>query len=88
MVDSNLEPEKSFVFDFVDRNAEAVATMCPMCHLNLDARQPEMELEAPIPILQATQFMSLAFGFGAKGARLGQNIVDPRPLLGPKNLLD
>ena len=47
-----------------------------------------MELETPIPILQATQFMSLAFGFGAKGARLGQNIVDPRPLLGLKDLLD
>ena len=27
MVDSNLGPEKSFVFDFVDRNAEAVATI-------------------------------------------------------------
>ncbi len=47
-----------------------------------------MELEAPIPVLQATQLMSLAFVFGAKGARLGQNIVDPRPVLGVKDLLN
>jgi heterodisulfide reductase subunit B len=58
-----------------------------MCHLNLDARQPEMELTTPIPVLQATQLMSLAFGLGTKGARLEQNIVDPRPLLGTKSLL-
>ncbi|MDP7522936.1 MAG: heterodisulfide reductase-related iron-sulfur binding cluster [Arenicellales bacterium] len=84
----SLKMSRKVVVDAQECGAEAVATMCPMCHLNLDARQPEMELETPIPILQATQFMSLAFGFGAKGARLGQNIVDPRPLLGLKNLLD
>ena len=27
MADSNLAPEKSFVFDFVERNAKAVATI-------------------------------------------------------------
>jgi heterodisulfide reductase subunit B len=46
-----------------------------------------MELTTPIPVLQATQLMSLAFGLGTKGARLEQNIVDPRPLLGTKSLL-
>jgi succinate dehydrogenase / fumarate reductase cytochrome b subunit len=68
--------------------AEAVVTMCPMCHLNLDARQPEMGLDVPIPILHATQLMSLAFGLATKAARLDKNIVDPRPLLAAKNLLD
>lgn len=67
--------------------AEAVVTMCPMCHLNLDARQPEMDLDTPIPILHATQLMSLAFGLGDKAARLGKNVVDPRPLLASKDLI-
>ena len=68
--------------------AEAVVTMCPMCHLNLDARQPEMDLDTPVPVLHATQLMSLAFGLGTKAVRLNKNIVDPRPLLSAKNLLD
>jgi heterodisulfide reductase subunit B len=67
---------------------EAVVTMCPMCHLNLDARQPEMDLDTPVPVLHATQLMSLAFGLGTRAARLNKNIVDPRPLLSAKNLLD
>ncbi|MDP7119644.1 MAG: heterodisulfide reductase-related iron-sulfur binding cluster [Arenicellales bacterium] len=84
----SLKMSRKVVVNAQDCGAEAVVTMCPMCHLNLDARQPEMELTTPIPVLQATQLMSLAFGLGTKGARLEQNIVDPRPLLGTKSLLD
>jgi heterodisulfide reductase subunit B len=66
--------------------AEAVVTMCPMCHLNLDARQPEMGLDRGIPILHATQLMMLAFGHGDAAAQLGKNVVDPRPLLDGKGV--
>lgn len=66
--------------------AEAVVTMCPMCHLNLDARQPEMELEREIPVLHAPQLMALAFGLGADAAELRKNVIDPRPLLDAKGL--
>ncbi|HJP23243.1 MAG TPA: heterodisulfide reductase-related iron-sulfur binding cluster [Alphaproteobacteria bacterium] len=64
-----------------DCGADAIVTMCPMCHLNLDARQPEMDLPAPIPILHATQLMLLAFGDDPRVAELAKNITDPRPLL-------
>ncbi len=70
-----------------DCGAEAVVTMCPMCHLNLDARQPEMRLEAPVPILHATQLMLLAFGSDEGTAELSKNITDPRPLLDAKGVL-
>jgi len=61
--------------------AQAIATMCPMCHMNLDARQKRMGFDAPTPIIHATQLMVLAFGLGEDAAQLDKNIVDPRPLL-------
>ena len=66
--------------------ADAVVTMCPMCQMNLDARQPEMDLESPIPVFYATQLMALAFGLGASAASFDKNMVDPRSLLGERNL--
>ena len=59
-----------------------------MCHLNLDARQPEMGLDASIPILHATQLMLLAFDQDPKSAELGKNLTDPRPLLKHKGVLE
>jgi heterodisulfide reductase subunit B len=67
--------------------AEAVVTMCPMCHMNLDARQPQMALDGTTPIFHATQLMALAFGLGAKAAALQGNFVDPRPALEERSLL-
>lgn len=61
--------------------ADVVATMCPMCHMNLDARQNRMDLTDPMPIVHATQLMILAFGLGEREALLDKNVVDPRPLL-------
>ena len=66
--------------------ADAVVTMCPMCQINLDARQPEMGLDAPIPVFYMTQLMALAFGLGGKAASFDKNMVDPRPLLAEKSL--
>jgi heterodisulfide reductase subunit B len=67
--------------------AEAVVTMCPMCHMNLDARQPQMALDGATPIFHATQLMVLAFGLGAEATALKGNVVDPRPVLKERNLL-
>ncbi len=70
-----------------DCGAEAIVTMCPMCHMNLDARQPEMDLDGEIPVFHGSQLMTLAFGDGPKAAYLEKNVVDPRPLLETKGLL-
>lgn len=61
--------------------ADAVAVACPLCHMNLDARQQQMGLEEPMPILYFTQLMALAFGLGPKATALDKNLVDPRPVL-------
>ena len=65
-----------------DCGADAVAAVCPLCHVNLDARQSQMKLDFKIPVLYLTQLMALAFGLGEKKAALNKNLVDPRPVLG------
>ena len=69
--------------------AEAIVTMCPICHLNLDSRQSGMSYSKAeeIPIFQATQLMALAFGQGADKAALGNNLTDPKPYLQEKGVL-
>jgi heterodisulfide reductase subunit B len=66
--------------------ADAVITMCPMCHMNLDARQPDMGERFDMPVFHSTQLTTLAFGLGVKQSRFNKNIVDPLPLLQSKGL--
>lgn len=67
--------------------ADAIVLACPLCHTNLDARQMQMGLDDPMPVLYITQLMAVAFGLGERAAALGKNLVDPRPLLQSKELL-
>jgi heterodisulfide reductase subunit B len=67
--------------------AEAIITMCPMCHMNLDARQADMENQYDMPIFHSTQLTTLAFGLDVKKSYFNKNIVDPLPLLKSKSLL-
>jgi heterodisulfide reductase subunit B len=66
--------------------AEAVIVACPLCHLNLDARQTQMKLAEPLPVLYFTQLMALALGLPDEAA-LHKNLVDPRPLMRQKGFL-
>ena len=70
-----------------EAGAEAIVVACPLCHTNLDARQFQMALDAPMPVLYFTQLMALAFGLPEKACALDKNLVDPRPLLKEKGLL-
>ncbi len=71
-----------------EAGADAIAVACPLCHTNLDARQFQMGLDEAMPVLYFTQLMALAFGLPEKAAALHKNLVDPRPLLREKGLLD
>jgi heterodisulfide reductase subunit B len=70
-----------------EAGAEAIAVACPLCHMNLDARQFQMEVNEPVPVLYFTQLMALALGLPEKAAALHKNMVDPRPLLRSKGLI-
>ncbi len=67
--------------------AEAIAVACPLCHANLDARQFQMKLEKPLPVLYFTQLLGLALGLPANRLGLEKNLVDARPLFREKGLL-
>jgi heterodisulfide reductase subunit B len=70
-----------------EAGADLIAVVCPLCHSNLDARQFQMKLAEPVPVLFFTQLMALALGLLDKAA-LDKNLVDPRPLLKKKGLLE
>jgi len=67
--------------------AEAMVVACPLCHTNLDARQFQMKLPEPMPVLYFTQLMAIALGLPEKAAALHKNLVDPRPLLQAKGMM-
>jgi heterodisulfide reductase subunit B len=67
-----------------DCGADVVATVCPLCHMNLDARQTQIGLDFQMPTLYATQLMTLAFGLGSEASALQKNLVDPRTVLEAK----
>jgi heterodisulfide reductase subunit B len=83
------------VADARSAGADVIAVACPLCHTNLDDRQPQMALPdtadgspRTVPVLYFTQLMALAFGLGPKTAALAKNMVDPRPVLTAVRVLD
>ena len=67
--------------------ADVMVVACPLCHANLDARQFQMKLEQPLPVLYFTQLMALAFGLPEKATALNKNLVDPYPILRERGVL-
>jgi heterodisulfide reductase subunit B len=61
--------------------ADLIACVCPVCQLNLDAFQGNVNrhfgTDYSLPILYFTQLMALAFGMSAEEAGLGSEIVSP-----------
>jgi len=66
------------------RGADVVAAACPLCQVNLDERQPEMEADLgfQIPVVYVTQLLAVALGLPAEARALEQSAVAPEPLLG------
>lgn len=68
-----------------EHEADAIVTVCPMCQLNLDAYQGEMnqffKTSYHMPILFFTQLMGLAFGIEPKELGFGLELVSARNLL-------
>lgn len=65
--------------------ADLMVTLCPMCQLNIDAYQGEMnrhkQTSYHMPILFFTQLIGLAFGKDPKTLGIGREIVDAGPAL-------
>jgi len=65
--------------------ADCLVTPCPLCHLQLDSRQPEIAkmLEKPLalPVLHLPQLVALALGVEPEKLGLDRHVVSTRPLL-------
>jgi heterodisulfide reductase subunit B len=65
--------------------ADLMVTLCPMCQLNLDAFQADMNrhfgTSYHVPVLYFTQLMGLAFGYEAEELGIGKEFVSARAAL-------
>ena len=65
--------------------AEVIVTVCPLCHLMLDAKQRALEQkmgrEIGIPVLYVTQLVGIALGLGPEELGLFMNSVSPMPMV-------
>jgi heterodisulfide reductase subunit B len=70
--------------------ADCIATACPLCQLNLDMRQKDIErkfgLQYNLPVFYFTQLLGLALGCSAGELSLGSLVVEPRGLLASKGI--
>jgi succinate dehydrogenase / fumarate reductase cytochrome b subunit len=69
----------------IEAGADCLVTPCPLCHLNLDSRQPEVEkvIGQPlgIPVLHLPQLVALALGVAPGELGLDRHIVSVQPVL-------
>lgn len=71
--------------DALASGADCIVTPCPLCHLNLDSRQPEVEKvieqKLGLPVLHLPQLIALALGVSPKELGLERHIVSTKPVL-------
>jgi len=74
-----------------DSGADCIVTPCPLCQLNLDLRQRDIEARfgerLGLPVLYFTQLLGLALGLTPKELGLGSLIVDAMPMLANKGIV-
>jgi succinate dehydrogenase / fumarate reductase cytochrome b subunit len=88
---SSYATEQSFqmagthIQEAIAAGADCMVTPCPLCHLNLDSRQPEVEKvigqSLGLPVLHLPQLVALALGISPDKLGLGRHIVSTRPVL-------
>ncbi|MBT3190590.1 MAG: CoB--CoM heterodisulfide reductase iron-sulfur subunit B family protein [Anaerolineae bacterium] len=71
--------------NITNSGAEVVATACPLCQVNLEVYQTQVNEEFgtdyAIPVLYFTQLMGLALGIAPKKLGIGSELVETLPLL-------
>ncbi len=77
--DASLEMAGNALIDAVESGADIVVTGCPLCHLNLDSYQPEIEKlwekKYEIPILHLPQLVGLALGYSPEELEVDKHII-------------
>ena len=80
-----LELIKRLVDEAEHHLADMMVTVCPMCQINIDAYQGEMNAQFhtkhKMPIVFFTQLMGVAFGLDPKKMGFGRELTNARPAL-------
>jgi succinate dehydrogenase / fumarate reductase, cytochrome b subunit len=73
------------LLEAIAEGADCLVTPCPLCHLNLDSRQPEVEKvigrSLGLPVLHLPQLIALALGVPPKQLGLDRHVVSTKPVL-------
>jgi succinate dehydrogenase / fumarate reductase, cytochrome b subunit len=68
-----------------EAGADCLVTPCPLCHLNLDSRQPEVERvigqKLSLPVLHLPQLVALALGIEPARLGLDRHVVSTKAIL-------
>ena len=88
---SSYAEEKSFrmaanhIQEAINAGADCMVTPCPLCHLNLDSRQKEIEKvtgqKLGLPILHLPQLVALALGISPQELGLNRHLVSTKSVL-------
>jgi succinate dehydrogenase / fumarate reductase, cytochrome b subunit len=88
---SSYATEQSFqmagghIQEAIAAGADCLVTPCPLCHLNLDSRQPEVAQVVGetlgLPVLHLPQLVALALGVSPKELGLDRHVVSTRSVL-------
>ncbi|MEB3181338.1 MAG: CoB--CoM heterodisulfide reductase iron-sulfur subunit B family protein [Nostocaceae cyanobacterium] len=88
---SSYATEQSFkmagmhIQEAIAAGADCIVTPCPLCHLNLDSRQPEVEKvigsKLGLPVLHLPQLVGLAVGLKPSQLGLSKHIVSTKSVL-------
>ena len=73
------------LLDAINNSADCIVTPCPLCHLNLDSRQPEVAKvvghKLGIPILHLPQLVGLALGIAPDKLGLNLHVVSTQKVM-------
>ena len=83
--DTAFELIRQLLHNADEYKADVIVTVCPMCQLNLDAYQPQVNrhygTNYKLPVLYFTQMIGLALGIPARELGIGKEIVAASPVL-------
>lgn len=66
------------------RGADLIVAACPLCQVNLDTRQGDLG----VPVIYISQLVGLAMGKAPSDLGLDRHMVDPRPVLEAKGVIE
>jgi heterodisulfide reductase subunit B len=85
--DVALKLAHNLLADAARRGASCLATACPLCHLNVEAYQGQVNArfgtDFSVPVLFFTQLLGASLGLGRRELGLGTELVSAKALLAP-----